>query len=168
MNISRRVACVCLTSLLAYSAIAADRGWAQSMPLIASTIASTEPQSCFVSKARTLILPASLSMAQKGYLSELCDKVMRFHNRLLVANPMEQSMKLGATDLANAKLLYELDQQHVVNMSALIEQAVAVQPFPEDAFWIAWLNERRTYRDATGPLIRHQAEVILGTQPREE
>jgi hypothetical protein len=107
-------------------------------------------------------------MVQKGYLSELCDKVMRFHNRLLVANPLEQATKIGATDLANAKMLYELDQQHVANMSALIEKAVAMQPFPEDAFWVAWLNERRTYREATGPLIRHQAELILGTQPREE
>ena len=160
MTISKRVVFVCLTGLLAHNAIAVEVTWAQSIPLTDSA----QPQTCFVSKERTLILPASLSIAQKGYLSELCDKVMRFHNRLLGANPMEQVTKIGATDFENAKLLYELDQQHVANMSALIEKAVAVQPFPEDGFWIAWLNERRAYRDATGPLIRHQAELILGTQ----
>lgn len=71
MNISRRVAFVCLTWLMAPSAIAVGVTWAQSIPLTESA----EPRTCFVSKERTLILPASLSMAQKGYLSELCDKV---------------------------------------------------------------------------------------------
>lgn len=164
MPISRQVAFVCLTWLLAHSATVVGVTWAQSIPLTESV----EPQTCFVSKERTLTLPASLSIAQKGYLSELCDKVMRFHNRLLGANPMEQPTKIVAPDFETTKLLYELDHQHVANMSALIEKAMAVQPFPEDAFWIAWLNERRAYRNATGPLIHHQAELILGKSQPEE
>ena len=167
MTSSRRVACVCLIWLLAHSAIAIGVigvSWAQSTPLIDSA----QPRACFLSKERGLTLPGSFSIAQKGYLSELCDKVMRFRNRLLGANPMEQPTKLSSTDFETTKLLYELDRQHVANMAALIEKAVAVQPFPEDAFWLAWLNERRTYRDATAPLIRHQAELILRRQSREE
>lgn len=164
MNISRRVASLTLVWIITHSTLAGGGTLAQSVP----STESAEPETCFVSKERTIMLPASLSLAQKGYLSELCDKVMRFQNRLLVTSPMDLPTKNGAIEFENAKLLYELDHQHVANMSTLIEKALAVQPFPEDAFWIAWLNERRTYRNATSPLIHHQAELILKKQQQEE
>lgn len=164
MKNQRAIAHTFMVWLMAFSAMPVAMTGAQSI----TSTESAEPQTCFVSKERTFVLPASLTMAQKGYLSELCDKVMRFQNRLLGANPMEQPTTIEATEFENAKLLYELDRQHVASMSVLIEEAVAVQPFPEDAFWIAWLNERRAYREETEPLIHRQAELILGKLQRED
>ncbi|MDQ6733966.1 MAG: hypothetical protein M3Z35_07595 [Nitrospirota bacterium] len=73
---------------------------------------------------------------------------------------------MNSGDFETAKALYELDAQHVASMSELIEKAVATEPFPEETFWKAWIDERTTYRQATSPLIQRQAETIIGREHR--
>jgi hypothetical protein len=155
--------------LLIIAIIAGPMGMALAQDKSAAVEAGVEPHRCYLSKDRAVALPSSLSTAQRGYLSELCDKVLRFRNRLLIMNPTESRVEMNSVDFEIAKALYELDTQHAASMSQLIEKAVAIEPFPEETFWKAWIDERTMYRQVTNPLVHRQAETIIaresGTPP---
>lgn len=152
--------------LLIPALIAGSMGMSLAYGASSAVEMGAESRVCYLSKDRTVVLPSSLSTAQRGYLSELCDKVLRFRNRLLIINPTEDRTDRTSSDFETAKALYELDAQHVASMSELIEKAVATEPFPEEAFWKAWIDERTTYRQATSPLVQRQAETIIGREQR--
>ena len=147
--------------LLVIAILASPIGMALAQGKAAAAEAGAESSRCYLSKDRAVALPSSLSTAQRGYLSELCDKVLRFRNRLLIINPTEDRAEMNSSDFEIAKALYELDAQHVASMSQLIEKAVATEPFPEESFWKAWIDERTVYRQATNPLVHRQAETII-------
>jgi hypothetical protein len=152
--------------LMIIAIIAGPMGMALAQGKSAAVEAGAESHSCYLSKDRAVALPSSLSIAQRGYLSELCDKVLRFRNRLLIINPTEDRAEMNSSDFEIAKALYELDSQHVASMSQLIEKAVATEPFPEESFWKAWIDERTMYRQATNPLVHRQAETIIEREQR--
>ena len=152
--------------LLIIAIIAGPMGMALAQDKSAVVEAGAESHRCYLSKERAVALPSSLSTAQRGYLSELCDKVLRFRNRLLIANPTEDRAVMNSSDFKIAKALYELDAQHAASMSELIEKAVAIEPFPEESFWKAWIDERTMYRQATNPLVHRQAETIIEREQR--
>jgi len=134
---------------------------------IAVTMAAPEagndeaPRACMLSKEHMLVLPSSLSLSQVGYLSELCDKVLRWQSRLLLT-------RMGPGISKTTRELYELDRQYVANMSQLLDQAIGTEPFPEEAFWQAWLAERRLYRHAVSPLVQEEAERIREREPDKD
>ena len=116
--------------------------------------------------------PTTLTFIQQGYLSELClvvsDRVADNRNKegeLRVAAIVQKSSE-EKEEFEVKKALLEIERPHLKSLTTLLENAIRTEPFNEEAFWEAWLNERERYYKVIGPLLQQQARLLLEQHER--
>ncbi len=117
--------------------------------------------------------PTTLTFVQQAYLSELCLVVSE---RVADSQRKEGELQSPAIfpksseeeeEFEVEKALLQIERQHLENLTTLLENSIRTEPFSEEAFWEAWLNERERYYKVSGPLIQQQLRLLLERIERE-